>query len=850
MATLSKYISSLGSLVKNQQKLLGYHSELYEFYNDKRPDNKYIYYLDENPYLKPATSTGEEVIDFFAADPLKLNFLQPSVRIFKVFKDKKKKRIEFPLDNFTDFGSFEDPVKFIGGETDFITDRFMGPQVGLKGFNVSFKGLSGGKGATPATLHSVIVGVQMEFQDVKMLFKNLHSKENIKYKDIFASPGKSSRYRIVIEVGFNAPDNLDMDLESLTRKKMTLVLYPLGAKTDVTYNQDGSASLQTTLTGFTETAGQSYNMLNPKYYKNIRKSSNMRIIENEEKYSLEELTSKQSTLDDLIIKKSLMKQQTDAGQAPPPNFKDSTGKIESLKKEVEALRKKAQIASQAGSIPPVFSFVSVLFALGKVYYFDMENEIYKKYIQKIAQGEEVDVQELRIVPDDKKSQKLKSEDIMAKVGKSAVVSDSVVFTAGDFKIKRFSLDDDTSSSSKFDKVKFFYFGDLLNIILNNQSGGGMGQDLDDEGDAAFKLLLGPTVFIKNKSTKKIYNIANTPISLDMFLFELNRMIISRNLKTYSLRAFFSQFMKKFFDLQVLGGEKEKTGKDVQYFEGGQILTLDAKTIDHDTKTIKNFGEHVSSLETSKTEDFLIIKNVLYDLNINKKRRKKSNIPTIFLGGPDKGPLASIKYNPVQIAGLAEATLASQYNASKGGEKSVGEADQDSILITSKVAVDLTLIGNPFLNISDKIYIDSRFVDGGFFQQKNNLLFFTGLFNIYAVEHSIQGNKWTTSYKLLYVNDLKTKTYSAPADSTPPPPQNASLAEEAKNNSSGTIKNDKKGDESSPSKKKSAASVSKPNKPNKPTKVATAKTMAEHEANFADPDNPTKAEMTAWSKATE
>lgn len=838
MATLSKYISSLGSLVKNQQKLLGYHRKLYEFYNDKRPDNKYIYYLDENPYSKPATSTTEEVIDFFAADPFKLNFLQPSIRIFKVFRDKKKKRIEFPLDNFTDFGSFEDPVDFIGGETDFITDRFMGPQVGLKGLNVSFKGLSGGKGATPATLHSVIVGIQMEFQDVKMLFKNLHDEENIKYKDIFASPGRSSRYRIVIEVGFNAPDNLDMDLESLTKKKMTLSLYPIGAKTDITYNQDGSATLQTTLEGFAETVGQSYNMLDPKYYKNIRKSSNMRVIENEEEYSLEELTSKQGTLDGLIKEKALFKKQTDAGFAPPPNFKDSTGKIELLTKEVEALRKKAQIAREAGSIPPVFSFVSVLFSLGKVYYFDMENKVYKKYIQKIAQGEEVDVQELRIVPDEKKSQKLKPENIMAKVGLNAPVSDSVVFTAGDFEIKRFSLDDDTSTSSKYDKVKFFYFGDLLNIILNNQSGGGMGQDLDAEGDGAFKLLLGPTVFIKNKSTKKIYNIANTPISLDMFLFELNRMIISRNLKTYSLRAFLSQFMKKFFDLQVLGGEKEKTGKDVQYFEGGQILTLDTKTIDHDTKTIKNFGEHTTSLETSKTEDFLIVKNVLYDLSLNKKRRRKLNIPTIFLGGPDKGPLDTIKYNPVQIAGLAEHTLASQYNATKGGERSVGETKEDSILITSKVAVDLTLVGNPFLNISDKIYIDSRFVDGGFFQQKNNLLFFTGLFNIYAIEHSIQANKWVTSYKLLYVNDLKTKTYNAPLDSTPPAPQNASLVAEANNNDSGTITKDKKDNKNSPSKKKSTTTVSKPKKSKKQVVPATAKGITD----------PNAKEIEAWNQA--
>ena len=102
---------------------------------------------------------------------------------------------------------------------------------------------------------------------------------------------------------------------------------------------------------------------------------------------------------------------------------------------------------------------------------------------------------------------------------------------------------------------------------------------------------------------------------------------------------------------------------------------------------------------------------------------------------------------------------------------------------------------------------------------------------------------------MYVNDLKTKTYNAPLDSTPPAPQNATLVEEANNNDSGTITKDKKDDKSNPSKKKSTTSVSKPKKPKKPPKPATAKS-ATQKVSFADPDNPTKAEMTAWANAPE
>ena len=123
---------------------------------------------------------------------------------------------------------------------------------------------------------------------------------------------------------------------------------------------------------------------------------------------------------------------------------------------------------------------------------------------------------------------------------------------------------------------------------------------------------------------------------------------------------------------------------------------------------------------------------MYDKKVNKKRRKKLNIPTIFLGGPDKGPLKSISYQPIHLRGLAALALSQQYNANKGDEDSVGDIDGDSVLITSKMRAQLTLRGNPFINLNDKVYIDSRFVDGGFFQQKNNNLF-------YQYEHKILNN---------------------------------------------------------------------------------------------------------------
>ena len=99
--TITDYIKILGKQAKNQQKLLSYYGELYEFYNDKLPKNKYIYYLEENPYTEPFSTLSPNTHDFFSMGSKKLSMLTPYIRIFKKFKGKKGKKIEIPFENRT-----------------------------------------------------------------------------------------------------------------------------------------------------------------------------------------------------------------------------------------------------------------------------------------------------------------------------------------------------------------------------------------------------------------------------------------------------------------------------------------------------------------------------------------------------------------------------------------------------------------------------------------------------------------------------------------------------------------------------------------------------------------------------
>ena len=124
----------------------------------------------------------------------------------------------------------------------------MGPIVGLKDLSVAYKGV-GGKGPDIATLHNILVNITLEFQDVKMLFKNLDDSENIKYKDLFAAPPKGE-YGIVIELSYGVPENLNLDLEPLTKRKLILNLLPNAGKTNIAYKNDGSATVSTQMEGW------------------------------------------------------------------------------------------------------------------------------------------------------------------------------------------------------------------------------------------------------------------------------------------------------------------------------------------------------------------------------------------------------------------------------------------------------------------------------------------------------------------------------------------------------------------------------------------------------------------------
>ena len=771
--TITDYIKILGKQAKNQQKLLSYYGELYEFYNDKLPKNKYIYYLEENPYTEPFSTLSPNTHDFFSMGSKKLSMLTPYIRIFKKFKGKKGKKIEIPFENRTNFDSFDDPVGYVGGATDFTSERFMGPVAGLSSLTISYKGV-GGKGAIPRTTHVVTAELTMSLQDVKLLFKNWDTEESVKYKDIFAFPGKRSYY-IIFELGYNVPDNFDSGLTRLATSKLVLNMSPNGAKTSITYNIDGSAQLTTQLDGWAENIAEEVNLLNPKYFKQVRQSKNMLLIDNEEDFSVDKYEKQIGNLESLKEAATLKEQQQINQKNPPPkpsSKESTTSGSKTIQKKLDLLRRHVQLAKNAGAVPPVFSFIAALYEAGKIYYIELDNERYQDYIKKIAGDIPIDVSKINVVPKRKQKLRLEPEDFLKKT------KDKTDYHAGTLRIRSFNREE--ASTSKFERVKFFYFGDLINVILNDRRGGGAGQDLDALGSDDFRLLLGPTVWVKNANLRKIYNIANTPISLDMFLFELNKEIYSRNRKSLSMREFFSIFMKRFFDTVVLSAEKEKTGKDQQRYTGKINYIFDKDKIAAADKFLNSLYNYLPERGTRDTLNMLHLTTFLEDKKITQKTKNRRNIPTVYLGGPDKGPLMGIDFKILQLPAEATRQLFKGFAANKGTSDSIGETKDDSVLISARTKATITLKGNPYLNLMDYIFIDTRFVDGGYFQEDSSSILFTGYFVIYSAQHTLKGNVWTSTYEATHIQDYKTPTFAAYSGELPKP-QNVSLIDNAKAN---------------------------------------------------------------------
>lgn len=779
--TLSDYINKQGKQVRNLQKFISYYGELHQYYSDQGlPESRFIYYLEENTYIDGFSTVPPEIRKFMALRQDQIAFLTPYVRLYKKMTSKgsKPKILEFPFENKTDFNSYDDPQRYINNDFPFLSDRFMGPTALLQDFTIKYDGL-GGKGATPVTANAVTVDFSIIFQDAKLLFKNWGDLDNkLQYKDIFANPAGNNAYSILLELGYNTPDAANSDIVDIAKYKLLFELVPNAAGTKFEYDETGQLKISITLRGWSDSKKEEINVLDQKYYTNVMKKNNMLVLDDNIKTSVDAYEKRLGQLNDLKIERE-EQLKSFKSTAPKANKKMSVKKeLIKIEREVAEKRRLVQLAKNIGAAPEVFPFITALYEAGMIYYFEMDNDIYKDYIRKIAGGEPVEVSNQTLIPKRKTKLKSSPEDVVKRT------ADKKAFFANTLKIKRFNTDEEEETNRE--KIKFFYFGDLISVMFNDKRNTGIGQDFIANGEDRFRFLFGPILWSKNKSTKVLYNILSTPISLDMFLFYINLEIYQKNRKRMSIGEFLSVFMKRFFDTIILSTEKQKTGEEIQSYTGKTQYYFDRMKFSSGDK----FKKNLHSLLIQDTLDAVNVNLVTcysFKSKITNSKAKKRNVPIFYLGGPDVGPLKKMSFTLASLPGFAELYATRNMQANANSDTSIGEVIDSSVLITQRTAINFSTIGNSFINLGDYIYVDTRFVDGGFFQEEENTIFFTGFYYIYSVQHSLnKKGQWTTTYIANFIpTDERDATYEAYAGDLPPD-QNVNISEQASTTRTATL----------------------------------------------------------------
>ncbi len=768
--TLSDYIKRKALEVSNLQTLINYYGELYQFYSDKLPDNKYINYLEENTLTEGFSVIPPGINDFLSLKPNQMSLLQPYVRIYKKFNlpGRKTKKIEIPFENKTNLDSLNDAQAYIGEPFPFVSQRFNGPVALLSGISIEESGMQG-YGVTSRDTDWVSVNFEMFFQDAKLLFKNWGTKEfPVRYKDLFAVPGTQGAYTIVLEIGYSVPDGADDNLLIVSQSKSIYDLFPDGRPANFDYEESGELSLRFELGGRYERIHDTINILDQKYYKQIKKRNNQIVLGDEEDVSVE---SFEKEIKKLIDIQSGLKSDLENKKSVKEKSVVETDLLV-LKETIRQKRLALQLAKSAGAVPESFPFITALYEAGLIYYFELDNEVYKDYAKKVAQGNPIDVSDINYLPKRAPRTRLDPTDFLKKNNETSE------YFSNTLRIKRFNTEEENSSNAE--RIKYFYFGDLIQVMFNNSKDTGIGQDLDRIGSSEFAFMFGQIMWIKNQNTKILYNILNTPISLDMFLFEINREIYQKDMKAMSLTYFLSVFMKKFFDIIVFSYEKAVAGKQSQNYFGATSYVLDKDKFNSGSKFKRKLADFAPTGDTRDTITVRLITAMPIERKITPKAAKKRNIPTFYIGGPDRGPLKRISFSTSQLPLQAEAHFAKAMRANVGAlGESIGEAGRDSVLVSSETRARVSLVGNAFFTPADQILIDSRFVDGGFFTQEASNVLFTGYFGVNSIFHRISSNgEWVTTLNTEYLSEIPQNTsYKAYAGEVPKT-QNVDIADGA------------------------------------------------------------------------
>lgn len=138
---------------------------------------------------------------------------------------------------------------------------------------------------------------------------------------------------------------------------------PLSPTTNLDYDESGQLSLGVTLRGRSGFIGEGINVLDSRYYKQVKKRNNMIVLDDEERVSVEQY---EKELDQLIDEKNdtVKKLKNSANASSLQDVKDKKSLIdkeENLQKKIQLRTKLISLAKNTGASPESFSFITALY---------------------------------------------------------------------------------------------------------------------------------------------------------------------------------------------------------------------------------------------------------------------------------------------------------------------------------------------------------------------------------------------------------------------------------------------------------------------------------------------------------
>lgn len=738
----------------------------------------------KNPYeynniLFRKTDQAEKLMELSSAQ---LSILVPYVRIFKEVKDPKSKQsvaIELPFDDITQRKKIKNMMNSASGR---------GGGVGLKSF--SWKSL----GTNPANKYSFSAEMVLHFQDIGELFETRNStimpsgdQIEVAFSDLILSQAKFRKganegsmtynrdyYRVKAICGWHVMRNLNVPLikpELIDVINDTKLVLYLGLHShELDFKEDGTVELRINYIAYTDALTSDPIDSNILYEDAKTKKLRKRYSEN--------INNNNQDLENL--EKSGVKQSVKEDQ------------IDSKKEAVEDLKKYLEDTEARTRDLSYRRILSGLYEKGKIYSVTADKDFFEKNLDVVLKQPDntpagiVEVKEGEADTANRNQQTgptVQAGAVDEAIGGKPTSGLSATDSVGQVSNQVLDISNQVSLAQDGTQiVKFFYLGDLLDVVLNGMFSDDAGVENAPFSKKDVRVILGNVTFVdygseedsgfvmrdqtalkggKGKTQYNIVmsgkresiNIADIPISVRVFSAWFRNNIMEKQLTQYKFKDFIDSVINDLVIRSLASDCFERAPRQkarLRYktfsappnkkrealFEKGSASIGDFVSEKCEFKV----GLNRQDLKNQKADlhSYLLIygdQENPYQLKGNITQDREKGIYHLYFGN-ELGLVKRMQFNREDMPGMREANL---YNNMKGKHTA-------SKVLREKYNVNIEMFGNNLFDVGSKINVHPTIPGNGGLETREKVLLDLGIggyFDIVEVQSTIEDGSYKT-----------------------------------------------------------------------------------------------------------